>query len=152
MYRNAFSISSYEGKKDWLGLGKRARKSPAAATHKSGSWRVRENQLAGYVLIDKKENYMLQDLANRQGLDENIYFQVFVEIICMGIKEFERYRQNIIRKIDVKNKIISPNKSPVSDRVASIASLSTGDTDHRTKILYLSVSGSPAMDRQNEGI
>lgn len=61
---------------------------------------------------------MLQDLANRQGLDENIYFQVFVEIICMGIKEFERYRQNIIRKIDVKNKIISPNKSPVSDRVA----------------------------------
>lgn len=118
LYRNAFSISSYEGKKDWLGLGKRARKSPAAATHKSGSWRVRENQLAGYVLIDKKENYMLQDLANRQGLDENIYFQVFVEIICMGIKEFERYRQNIIRKIDVKNKIISPNKSPVSDRVA----------------------------------
>ena len=87
LYRNAFSISSYEGKKDWLGLGKRARKSPAAANHKSGSWRVRENQLAGYVLIDKKENYMLQDLANRQGLDENIYFQVFVEIICMGIKE-----------------------------------------------------------------
>ena len=118
LYRNAFSISSNEGKKDWLGLGKRARKYPAAATHKSGSWRVRENQLAGYVLIDKKENYMLQDLANRQGLDENIYFQVFVEIICMGIKEFERYRQNIIRKIDVKNKIISPNKSPVSDRVA----------------------------------
>lgn len=118
LYRNAFSISSYEGKKDWLGLGKRARKSPAAATHKTGAWRVRENQLAGYVLIDKKKNYMLQDLANRQGLDENIYYQVFIEIICMGIKEFERYRQSIIRKIDVKNKIISPNKSPVSDRVA----------------------------------
>lgn len=34
----------------------------------------------------------------------------------------------------------------------SIASLATGDTDHRTKILCLSISGSPAMDRQNEGI
>ena len=36
-------------------------------------------------------------------------------------------------------------------KVASIK-LFTGDTDHRTKILYLSISGSPAMDRQNEGI
>ena len=27
LYRNAFSISSYEGRKDWLGLGKRSRKS-----------------------------------------------------------------------------------------------------------------------------
>lgn len=118
LYRNAFSISSYEGKKDWLGLGKRSRKSPAAANHKTGSWRVRENQLAGYVLIDKKNNNKLQDLANRQGLDENIYFQVFVEIVCMGIKEFERYRQNIIRKIDVKNKRGTLNESPVSDRIA----------------------------------
>ena len=33
LYRNAFSISSYEGKKAWLGLGKRSRKSPAAASH-----------------------------------------------------------------------------------------------------------------------
>lgn len=33
LYRNAFSISSYEGKKDWLGFGKRSRKSPAAASH-----------------------------------------------------------------------------------------------------------------------
>ena len=31
LYRNAFSISSYEGKKDWLGFGKRSRISPAAA-------------------------------------------------------------------------------------------------------------------------
>ena len=40
LYRNAFSISSYEGKKDWLGLGKRSRKSPAAASHPgcAGLW------------------------------------------------------------------------------------------------------------------
>lgn len=104
LYRNSFSISSYEGKKDWLGLGKRSRKSPAAATHPTGSWRVRENQISGMVNIDKKRNYKLQDLANRQGLDENIFYLVFVEILHTGLAEFERYRQSIIREINRKNK------------------------------------------------
>ncbi|WP_070766198.1 ATP-binding protein [Fusobacterium sp. HMSC064B11] len=53
LYRNAFGISSYEGNKDWLGLGKRARKSPAAASHPTGAWRVRENQLSGMIEIDR---------------------------------------------------------------------------------------------------
>ena len=53
LYRNAFSISAYEGKKDWLGFGKRSRKSPAAASHPTGAWRVRENQMTGKVEIDK---------------------------------------------------------------------------------------------------
>ena len=104
LYRNAFGISSYEGNKDWLGLGKRARKSPAAASHPTGAWRVRENQLSGMIEIDKKDNKKLQDLSNRQGLEENIYYQVFIEIINRGIKEFERYRQEIIRKIVKNNK------------------------------------------------
>lgn len=61
--------------------------------------------MAGYVMIDKKKNAVLQDMANRQGLDENIYYQLFVEIILVGIKEFERYRQNIVRKINAKNQV-----------------------------------------------
>ncbi|MBD5094032.1 MAG: ATP-binding protein [Subdoligranulum sp.] len=119
LYRNAFSISAYEGKKDWLGFGKRSRKSPAAASHPTGSWRVRENQIAGKVEIDKKRNAVLQDLSNRQGLDENIYYELFVEIILTGIKEFEHYRQGIIRKIDVKNAKTSQKPTPISDRILS---------------------------------
>lgn len=119
LYRNAFSISSYEGKKDWLGFGKRSRKSPAAATHPTGSWRVRENQMAGKVEIDKRRNYVLQDLSNRQGLDENIYYELFVEIVLTGIKGFERYRQNIIRHINVKNTPSEEKPSPVSERIVS---------------------------------
>lgn len=103
LYRNAFSISSYEGNKDWLELGKRSRKSPAAATHTTGSWRVRENQLAGFVKIDKKENKYLNDLSNRQGLEENVYYKIFIKILQRGIAEFESYRQDIIREIDKKN-------------------------------------------------
>ncbi|WP_418462625.1 sensor histidine kinase [Frisingicoccus sp.] len=99
LYRNAFSISSYEGKKDWLGFGKRSRKSPAAASHPTGSWRVRENQMSGKVIIDKKENRELSDLINRQGLMENDIYKVFIEIIIAGINCFERYRQSIVRCI-----------------------------------------------------
>ena len=80
LYRNAFSISSYEGKKDWLELVKRSRKSPAAS-HPAGSWRVRENQISGKVIIDKKENKGLSDLMNRQGLVENDIYKVFIAII-----------------------------------------------------------------------
>lgn len=119
LYRNAFSISAYEGEKDWLGLGKRTRKSPAAATHPTGAWRVRENQLSGKVQIDKKENAVLQDLSNRQGIDENIYYKLFIEIILAGLKEFERYRQEIIRKIDQKNKVEEKTNTSISDKIAS---------------------------------
>lgn len=117
LYRNAFSISSYEGKKDWLGLGKRSRKSPASASHPTGAWRVRENQIVGFVCIDKQDNEHLQDLANRQGLDENEYYQVFVEIINSGIAEFERYRQNIIRKIVTQNIDREEKETPLLDKI-----------------------------------
>lgn len=104
LYRNAFSISSYEGKKDWLELGKRARKSPASPSHETGAWRVRENQLAGKVTIDKRKNEVLQDMSNRQGLVENVYYQLFTDIIHVGLKTFEKYRQSIVRAVNKKNK------------------------------------------------
>lgn len=103
LYRNSFSISSFEGKKDWLGFGKRSRKSPAAATHPTGSWRVRENQISGYINIDKAINPELKDLSNRQGLEENVFFDLFIDIILLGVEEFEYYRQSIVRKINKKN-------------------------------------------------
>lgn len=117
LYRNAFSISSYEGKKDWLEFGKRSRISPAAATHPTGAWRVRENQMAGKVIIDKKENAELCDLMNRQGLVENDIYKLFISIIIAGINCFERYRQNIIRCIVKSNESTEERKPKVIDRV-----------------------------------
>lgn len=118
LYRNAFSISSYEGNRDWLELGKRSRKSPAAATHPTGSWRVRENQLSGKVYIDKRQNPFLKDLANRQGLDENEHYKLFIQIIDKGLAIFERYRQSIIRLIDSKNEVnLEDKKTKVIDNI-----------------------------------
>ena len=103
IYRNAFSLISYDWRRDWLGLGKRSRQSPAAASHPTGAWRVRENQLYGTVLIDKKTNKVLKDLSNRQGLEEDDYYELFSSILITGISVFERYRQGIIRDINKKN-------------------------------------------------
>ncbi|MCU5378109.1 ATP-binding protein [Bacillus cereus] len=102
LYRNNFSISSLDGKKDWLDIALRARKSPAAATHQTGSWRVRVNQIYGFVQIDKQINAHLKDLANRQGLEEDDFYEIFREIINFGISRFEKNRQSIIRKINTK--------------------------------------------------
>ena len=136
LFRNAFSISSYEGNKDWLGFGKRSRKSPAAASHKTGAWRVRENQIAGKVIIDKKKNAVLQDLSNRQGLDENIFYELFVEVILAGIKEFERYRQDIIRKIDVKNAPVPSPPTPIVDTILKTpSSLSKLSKEEATQLV-----------------
>lgn len=131
LYRNSFSISSYEGKKDWLGLGKRSRLSPAAATHPTGSWRVRENQISGRVNIDKKNNCMLQDLANRQGLDENIYYVVFLDIIQNGLEEFERYRQSIIRDINKKNKQPPKKQETITKKVVKNPAILKTLTKHQ---------------------
>ena len=137
LYRNAFSISSFEGEKDWLGLGKRTRKSPAAASHPTGAWRVRENQISGYVLIDKKKNIVLQDLMNRQGLDENIYYKIFVHIILTGIKEFERYRQGIIRKINAKNKDEEESVNKISDEIVKNPKrIENLDKSEQDKLVY----------------
>lgn len=117
LYRNAFSISSYEGKKDWLGFGKRSRLSPAAASHPTGAWRVRENQIAGKVIIDKKENAGLCDLMNRQGLVENDIYKLFISIIISGINGFERYRQSIIRRIVKSSDSTEESPTKVIDRI-----------------------------------
>ncbi|HEL1781539.1 TPA: ATP-binding protein [Streptococcus suis] len=99
LYRNSFSIDSFEGRRDWLKLSQRATASPAAASHVSGSWRVRYKQLSGYISIDKEKNKHIEDISNRQGVVENIYFHILLEIIHVALKEFESYRQNIVRLI-----------------------------------------------------
>lgn len=104
LYRNAFGIDSFEGRNDWLDLAGRSRRSPAAATHPTGNWHVRTNQISGFILIDKEKNKYIQDLSNRQGITENIYFSIFKKIILEGISAFESYRQSIIKDINAQKK------------------------------------------------
>lgn len=133
LYRNAFSISSYEGKKDWLEFGKRSRISPAAASHPTGTWRVRENQISGKVIIDKERNKGLEDLINRQGLVENDAYRLFFSIIVTGISCFERYRQSIIRCLTKKERVNSKKESKIIDYVMKTPEKLTKLSDDETK-------------------
>ncbi|MDE6889785.1 MAG: ATP-binding protein [Eubacterium sp.] len=135
LYRNAFSISSYEGKKDWLGFGKRSRISPAAATHPTGAWRVRENQISGKVMIDKKENHGLCDMINRQGLLENDIYKLFVAILIAGMNCFERYRQNIIRCIVKSSQRTKEPDSRVIDHVIQNPEKLAGLSSEESRLL-----------------
>ncbi|MBP5467926.1 MAG: HAMP domain-containing histidine kinase, partial [Candidatus Riflebacteria bacterium] len=99
LYRNAFCIAGYDGTDDWLGFGKRSRSSPAAPSHPTGMWRVRENQICGEVFIDRRTNSHIEEMQNRQGINEDVFFRLFKAIILEGIKAFELYRQSIIRAI-----------------------------------------------------
>ena len=91
--------------------------SPAAASHPTGAWHVRENQMAGKVIIDKKKNDGLCDMMNRQGLVENDIYKLFISIIIAGINCFERYRQSIIRCIVKSSEPTEERKPKVIDHV-----------------------------------
>ncbi len=149
LYRNSFSISSYEGKRDWLGFGKRSRLSPAAASHGTGSWRVRENQISGKVIIDKKENELLVDLANRQGLVENVIYRVFIQILLSGIQCFERYRQGIIRNINKKNEAEKPAESKIFEMIVKRPEKLSALSDEERNTFVQELKGMKAKDSEN---
>ena len=92
-------------------------------------------------MIDKKKNAVLQDMANRQGLDENIYYQLFVEIILVGIKEFERYRQNIVRKINAKNQVEGQKATKTEETDTNGGKRVSDQQNDTTKVVMSSESG-----------
>lgn len=101
IYRDNFKVRPYgeDGPMyDWLGLGGRAQKSPAAVTHSSGAWRVFTYQLIGSVHIGRKDNPMLKDMANRESLALNDTYYLFTELINSIIAKFEYDRQYIYRE------------------------------------------------------
>ncbi|KQU58733.1 hypothetical protein ASG66_17080 [Bacillus sp. Leaf406] len=109
LYRDNFVVRPYGDSAgssfDWLNLGGRVTKSPAAATHRSGPWRVRPYQVAGVVNISRLANIKFEDKSNREGLQENSTFEGLKEILIRLIQVFEKDRQYVIRGIDKFNEV-----------------------------------------------
>lgn len=139
LYRNAFSINSVDGSTDWLEFGKRSRSSPAAATHATGKWRVRENQIFGWINIDRNANKNIKELANRQDIEKDDFFILFKNIIILGISEFERYRQGLIRQINKKNENLESatvkNQSLLDNFIENKINLKTLSNEDSDKIV-----------------
>ena len=101
IYRDNFKVRPYgdEGALyDWLGLGVRAQKSPAAPSHPSGRWRVEPYQMIGWVKISRESNPELEDMANREGIALTDTYYIFVNMLQAAIDEFEYDRQYIYRE------------------------------------------------------
>ena len=95
LYRDGFKVRPYGEAGsgfDWLGLGDRVTRSPGAVK-RSGAWRVRTNQILGFVKISRENNPFLTDMANREGLALNSAYETFVKIILAAIETFEADRQ-----------------------------------------------------------
>ena len=101
IYRDNFKVRPYgdEGALyDWLGLGIRAQKSPAAPAHPSGRWRVEPYQMIGWAKISRESNPELEDMANREGIALTDTYYIFVNMLQAAIDEFEYDRQYIYRE------------------------------------------------------
>lgn len=101
IYRDNFKVRPYgdEGQFfDWINLSLRVQKSPAAASHESGNWRVSPNQLIGSVSISRMDNPKLEDTANREGMSLNREYDCFVEILQGILSKFEYDRQYVLRE------------------------------------------------------
>ncbi len=101
IYRDNFKVRPYgdEGQFfDWINLSLRVQKSPAAASHESGNWRVSPNQLIGSVSISRMNNPKLEDTANREGMSLNREYDCFVEILQGILSKFEYDRQYALRE------------------------------------------------------
>lgn len=103
IYRDDFLVRPYgiygTTGYDWLDLSTRKAESPAAVSHKSGSWRVQANQICGQIRISRL-NDNLPDKSSREGIVETKEFRLFRELIINFIDKLEEDRQYVIRKLD----------------------------------------------------
>jgi signal transduction histidine kinase len=105
IYRDNFRVRPYGEQDntafDWLLLGDRQAKSPAAVTKKGAGWRVGPNQVAGVVSISRLANLKFEDKSSREGFQENETFSVFKDLILAIINEFEFDRHTVMREMDL---------------------------------------------------
>lgn len=103
IYRDDFLVRPYgiygTTGYDWLDLSTRKAESPAAVSHKSGSWRVQANQICGQIRISRL-NDNLPDKSSREGIVETKEFKIFRELVVNFIEKLEEDRQYVIRKLD----------------------------------------------------
>jgi len=104
LYRDEFRVRHYgefnTAAYDWLSLSNIRSQSPSAISGK-GPWHASANQMSGYVHISRVTNVTLPDQSNREGIVETADFILFRQILLSIIREFEKDRQSIFRRMAV---------------------------------------------------
>lgn len=97
LYRDDFRVRPFgepgSTAYDWLSLGERVARNPAAASRIG--WSVPPNQVAGTLYITKEGNPELDDQSNREGIRNERNFRAFQEVVQALIRAFEYDRAYI---------------------------------------------------------
>ncbi len=102
---------------DWLELGGRVARDPAAA-YRSKRWKVSPKNIAGIIEISRVANLELKDKSSREGFVDSPYLGIFKEIVLSLIKCFEDDRSLLhskFYKFHKKQKII-PSEEDISEK------------------------------------
>lgn len=101
IYRDKFRVRPYgepSGKGDWLDLGMRRAKSPGGV--KQGGWKVGPHQIIGAVFIGRRENPLLEDQTNREGIVESNAFYDMKSLCVKIISTFEKHAHDTAKEED----------------------------------------------------
>ncbi len=111
IYRDNFLVRPYgdpdSDSFDWLGLDARRATNPAAISHPSENWHVRNAQGQGSILISRVDNECILDKSSREGIIENEYFKLFKQAIINIISTFEQDRAYIGRTMKIYSDIVN---------------------------------------------
>lgn len=107
IYRDNFVVRPYgdptSNSFDWLSLDARKGVNPVAVSDKSGQWHVNNSQVQGTILISRVFNSSILDKANREGIIENEYFDVFSSLLICIVSLLEKDRTYVVRNIKLYN-------------------------------------------------
>lgn len=103
LFRDNFRVRPYgepdSTSFDWLGLGTRKSKSPAAVSKPEGGYKVEPENISGAIAISRLANIDFEDKSSREGLQENKTFQIFKHLLTEIISIFEQDRSYIAREM-----------------------------------------------------
>ncbi len=117
LFRDKFRVRPYgetdSTSFDWLGLGTRKSKSPAAVSKPEGGYRVEPENISGAISISRIANIDFEDKSSREGLQENKTFQIFKQLIIEIISLLEHDRSYIAREM---LQFFNEKNSPIRNR------------------------------------
>ncbi|MDV0444367.1 sensor histidine kinase [Methanorbis rubei] len=163
LYRDDFRVRPYGDpgtpNYDWLQLSTLKSQSPAAVTHKSGSWRVAADQIFGSAHISRLINVTLPDQSNREGIVETVDYIAFKAVLNEIIHEFERERQRVFkvfREYDDKinqNSAIENKIRTHADKEAQLLRKKGSVPESIRRDLYISpIDAQKVIDKQDREI